>query len=446
MDSSYLEDKVFCSVTQFNEFGHKVAEFCGQKEDIDHVMKPQVFSSDEFCPHFDIPIYGKTVYISATPSENVNPQDMSMRISLTAAAAKENGAEKVVLLAPLLFYTRQDRGPREDAKFVGEPNSTLVQARNFKANGIDQILTVHLHSRTNYAAYGEAYFPDEIKKFTENKARSEQEIEEKKEDFGRQVLYNLNPNPIFAHYLRFRSSLMHECDKEAPGKFYSKIRKYDGKKLPEKLFRQIEDYSGENIVFMSPDLGAKYHIYDLQGSCFLPDSQYCNFEKLRGSPNNPSDMTVELNQMSDNFNGLEDKIVIVADDMVDTGGTITNSLHALMNNNQYGKPEAVIMVFTHPVLAGQTIRSRQHNIGSVRPREIVTMNTLPYIEYRRNPGWKRNSSVLRLAAYMGDAISSCIEQQVPPQLVYNYDSLEDLMSVERLYDIKSSTMHFLGGR
>lgn len=418
MSEGYLEDKVFCSVTEYNEFGHKVAEFSRQNEDIDHVMDPKLFSSGEFCPKFKVPLSGKTVYISATPDLEIGPQAMTMRVCLAADAAKQNGAKEVVLIAPDLNYSRQDRSPRDDKKLKGQPFSAELQAKFFYSSGIDKILTVHLHSKKIYNIYGNIYGAQEIKAFNQNNDQSKEQIEAKKEDIGTSVVYNLNPNPIFAHYFKFNSSLTKEYG---------------------------PDYDGKDIVFISPDLGARYHIFDLRRLCFFPESSYCNCKKIRGSANNPDDMTIELDEFSPNFDGLENKIIIIGDDMVDTGGTIKNTCLALMNNenNGYGKPKGIILEFTHPVLAGKSYRLIQQRVGSIRPREIVTTNTHPYIEDRRNPGWKKYSSVLRLAYLISDAIRDCVEPGISPKEFYKYDSVEELMQVENLYDIKRSTLHFL---
>jgi len=414
--SGYLEDKVFCSITEFNEFGHKVAEFSGQTEDIDHVMNPRIFSAGEFCPKFKIPLDGKTVYINATPDVEIGPQAMLMRICLAADAAKLKGAREVVLIAPNLFYSRQDRSPQEDKKLDGQPFSARLQSKMLYSSGIDKILTVHLHSKKIYNIYGEIYGAHEIKKFDQNHDKSEEALEAKKEELGRSVVYNLNPCPIFAHYLKFNSSI---------AKAYG------------------IGYDGKDVVFISPDKGAKFHISNLQKLCFFPKSSYCNCKKIRKSANNPDDLKVELDEFSSNFDGLENKIIIIGDDMVDTGGTIKNTCNALMNGEGYGKPKGIILTFTHPVLAGTSYKMIQQRIGSIKPQEIVTSNTHPYIEDRRNPGWKKYSSVLRLAYYISDAIKNCVEPGISPKEFYQYDSLEELRDVEKLYDIKRSTLHFL---
>jgi ribose-phosphate pyrophosphokinase len=418
MSEGYLDDKVFCSIKEFDEFGDVVAEFCGQGEDVDNVMEPRVFSAGDFCPKFKIPVKDKSVYFFATPYPKMMAQEMTARIGLVADAAKEDGAKEIFLIAPDLLYARQDKSPHHNKKLKGTPYSSKWLAKNFRLWGIDKILTFHLHSKDIYNIYGEVYGEEEIKECRER--MSDFELEEKKEEIGRTVLYNINPNPVVAHYLRFNSSLA----------------RYD----------LLQD-SGSRIVFISPDAGAKFHISNLQGFCFLPESSYCNCRKLRSSPNNPEDVKIELDTFSPNFDSLDGKIVIIADDMVDTGGTIIKTCKALMNTPEYGTPKDIILNFTHSVLKGSDYRYVQRGITSARPKEIITTNTHPYIEDRRNSAWKKNSSVLRLAYHIVDALRNCVEPGVSPKEFYQYASLEELKAVERLYDIKRDTKrHFLERR
>ena len=416
MASGYLEDKIFCSVKEFDEFAHIVSELCGQAEDIDHVLHPETFSGGEFCPRFLTPIEDKTVYLFATPDQKINTQEMISRIWLASDAAMENGAKDIVLIAPDLPYSRQDRGPKTDEKLKGRPFSANGLAKNFHNWGINKILTHHMHAKRIYNIYGKIYGKDELAEYSKTEGITSEKIKEKEEDIGRHILYNLNPNPLLAHYLRFNSSLAKDNRK---------------------------NFTGKDVVFVSPDAGAKHHIYDLQNYCFLPESSYCNCLKIRESANNPDDVTVELDEFSDNFNGLYGKTLIIADDIMDTGGTIKKTCKALMNTPEYGNPKDIILYFTHPVLAGRNHRQIQKKVTSIGPKEIITTNTHPYIEERRNPSWKKNSSILRIAYYTKDAIQRCIDTNLLPKDTYRYNSLEELKQVASLYDIKRDTNHFL---
>jgi len=79
-----------------------------------------------------------------------------MRCIMVARAAKDNGAAKVILVQPDLFYSAQDRGPRpgqgniefertlkDYKKFDGQPFSAQLYAQMLKISGVDGVVTVH---------------------------------------------------------------------------------------------------------------------------------------------------------------------------------------------------------------------------------------------------------------------------------------------------------------
>jgi len=86
-------------------------------------------------------VKGKIVYIYQTANEN--PDEIIMETLLMANAAKENGAKKIVLISPLLLYSRQDKKTTKDKR---EPISAKLLARLYETAGIDKIITCHLHS------------------------------------------------------------------------------------------------------------------------------------------------------------------------------------------------------------------------------------------------------------------------------------------------------------
>jgi len=86
-------------------------------------------------------VKGKIVYIYQTSTPQ--PDEILMETFLMANAAKENGAKKVILISPLLLYSRQDKKTTKDKR---EPVSAKVLARLYEAVGIDKIITCHLHS------------------------------------------------------------------------------------------------------------------------------------------------------------------------------------------------------------------------------------------------------------------------------------------------------------
>ncbi|MBP2239633.1 ribose-phosphate pyrophosphokinase [Cytobacillus eiseniae] len=72
---------------------------------------------------------------------------------------------------------------------------------------------------------------------------------------------------------------------------------------------------------------------------------------------------------------IEGKNVIIVDDLIDTGGTITTGAHALIENGA----KAVYACCTHPVLSGPAIR----RIESSAIKELVVTNTIKLSEEKR---------------------------------------------------------------
>lgn len=457
MEFLELEDRVFCSVTSFNEFGHFAAKAAGCKIDPDHLMEPKIFTGSEFCPEFTVikdgrmvdrknleemkqgksVVDGRTVYIIANPDHHLSAQETLGRILFTTDAAKQNGADKVVLIQSDLGYGRQDRSPREDVKLKGQSYAAYLQAKVFHAAGIDNVLTMHLHSNKIYHAFGQAYMRGtgdslanerlyllgklERHDYDSESEKSEFEsrislVESRLEKKGRKIVYNLDPNWVLAHYLLNRSSL-------------------DTSDL------------GDKVVFIAPDKGAKVNIDRLRALMFLPNSSVAYCKKVRESPNDFNDVIVDLDGFSDNFTGIAGKYILIADDIVDTGGTLTQCMKGLLRGYDGQVPAGIYLCFTHAVLASfeseNNFQTVQRRLGSVDPTEIVMFNTHPYIEDHRIPKWKERGSVLRIANLMADAVH-CVEEGIPLSQYYKVRSREELdAKFGKLYDVKRSSMHFL---
>lgn len=87
-------------------------------------------------------VKGKLVYVYQTSSPN--PDEILFETFLIANAAKESGAKKVILISPLLLYSRQDKKTSFEKR---EPISAKVLAKLYQASGIDKVVTCHLHSK-----------------------------------------------------------------------------------------------------------------------------------------------------------------------------------------------------------------------------------------------------------------------------------------------------------
>jgi ribose-phosphate pyrophosphokinase len=380
-----------------SEFAQKFIEHLGKNVNSEDYFDPQVFSGGEFCPRFktdnkttDGPILKeKSVYIIAPPSTRLAPEAWAFRIMLTADAAKRAGAENVVLAAMDLPYSRQDRGPKEDPKFKGQPFSAQVLANGLKTSGIDKIITMHKHSNRIAKIYEEVYgMPYE------------------------KIFFELDAAPIIAHYLTKDSSL-------------------------------VIANRGENVVFVGPDKGSLEFLKRVREYMDIENSSFISCKKTRGKPNDPSAVHISVDFKSDNYAGLEGKSLILLDDLGDTCGTIVQAYYDLMNNNDQGKPKEMYIYFTHPVMAGNNFYQAQKRLERLKAKEIIVTNSHPFIEDRRTVAFKQNSSVLRCAAYFASAAVNCVEAGRSPEDIFSVECPSDLEKFNSLYEIKRSTLHFL---
>ena len=167
--SKTVADVVVVGNSSDDPFAIDVAYAVGQREDIADLISMKTFANSEFCPRFisdeqDFSqigkgLLGKTVVIVSTSNRLVSRQNLAMRNVLIARAAKENGANQVMLVEPDLYYSAQDRGPHRDLgetqferddqdlkKFDGQPFTAMLYAQMLKLAGVDSVLTVHNHS------------------------------------------------------------------------------------------------------------------------------------------------------------------------------------------------------------------------------------------------------------------------------------------------------------
>ncbi|MBW2637148.1 MAG: ribose-phosphate pyrophosphokinase [Deltaproteobacteria bacterium] len=127
--------------------------------------------------------------------------------------------------------------------------------------------------------------------------------------------------------------------------------------LLEYITNQIKD----NLVIVSPDTGgvvrARAFARRLGASLAIVD-------KRRDTPNESQVMNI--------IGSVQDKNVIILDDMIDTAGTMVQAAHAL-------KKEGALEVYaccTHPVLSGPAIE----RIESSEIKEVIITDTIPLNE------------------------------------------------------------------
>lgn len=331
-------------------FAIDMGHFCGQVGDASDLISLKSFANSEFCPRFisdetDISNIGQalagcTVIICSTSIHvYYTRQGLAMRTFILAQAAKDNGAARVILVEPDLFYSAQDRGPRLLAgesqasrsvddlkKFDGQPLTSHLYANLLKASGVDVVVTLHNHSEKVQSYFTEV-FEDEF--------------------------YNLIPSDVFADYIR--SSDM-----------------------------AVTGDCGENLVLCAPDKGAVSFVQQVRDSLGLSKARCIVMEKERYGERQ---ISMAVSATSDlTLEELAGKDVIVLDDMVRTGGTIVECCHLLRE----GKPRRVCFGVSHFYSSDEG----RENLNAQSIDEILTLNTIPSILNRDSQGRLRKKMVV----------------------------------------------------
>jgi ribose-phosphate pyrophosphokinase len=120
----------------------------------------------------------------------------------------------------------------------------------------------------------------------------------------------------------------------------------------------IENLRLENLTFAAPDVGATNRIREI-ASYFNADMVIC--DKHRKRANEIASMVV--------IGDVENKDIVIIDDICDTGGTLAKSAALLKEKGA----RTVRALITHPVLSGKAYE----NIESSVLEELVVCNTIP---------------------------------------------------------------------
>ncbi|WP_319415037.1 phosphoribosyltransferase family protein [Marispirochaeta aestuarii] len=356
-------------------FSADIGYYLRQEEHYSDLVSLKSFLNGEFCPRFIVDeaswenigrkLESYTVMITSTAMSGFSRDELAMRNFLISRAAKDNGADRVILLEPDLFYSAQDRGPRPEhgatpvkrsiqdyKKFDGQPFSARLYADLLKESGTDEVVTVHNHSPSV-----EHIFMDRFSGY----------------------FTNLLPCDVYADYLR--DSDIAEVD---------------------------------NMVLCSPDSGASGFCLRLHKALNNPGVKMLKMNKHRSD-----ERTVDVSLAEDSPADIADiagKDVIVVDDMVRTGTTIIECCRLLKSGN----PRRIIFVVTH------FYSSREGRITLNDPiiDEIVTTSTIPQILNRDMQGRLRHKMVvLRLGRWISNAVTGLrgIDQASLPGPLYTED-------------------------
>jgi ribose-phosphate pyrophosphokinase len=342
-------DVVVVGNSSDDPFAIDVAFTVGQTEDIADLISMKTFANSEFCPRFisdeddfssiGTKLAGKTVVIVSTSSRVVSRQNLAMRNLLIARAAKENGAVKVMLVEPDLYYSAQDRGPSHDLgetaatrsesdlkKFDGQPFTAKLYAEMLKLAGVDGVMTVHNHSYAVQAMFSEV--------------------------FGGQF-YNLIPYEIYCDYLR--NSDIVTCGPE-----------------------------GEGLALCAPDKGARDFVKEMFCRLGLPKAKFILLDKERSGER---EVEIKLHDESEStFDEIDGHDVVLFDDMVRTGSTVVKSCQFLKQI----KPGKMVFAVTHFYASDEG----REKMASKAIDEILTLNTMPTIQNRDEQGRLRKKMVV----------------------------------------------------
>jgi ribose-phosphate pyrophosphokinase len=287
-------------------FAIDVAFSMGQSEDIADQISLKHFANSEFCPRFisdeqdfnqiGNKLQGKSVIIVSTSSLVMSRQSLTMRTLMIARAAKENGASEVILVEPDLYYSAQDRGPRNELgetdfardqkdlkKFDGQLFTAKLYAEMLKLSGVDRVLTVHNHSHS---------------------------VQQMFDDVFGGKFYNIIPYDIYVDYL-----------------LNSNIVKYGD--------------DGEGLALCAPDKGARDFVKEMCVRLKLNKAKFLLLDKER-----TSEREVSITMHPESESSLEDvrgHDIVLFDDMVRTGSTVVQTCKLLKEI----KPGKTVFALTH---------------------------------------------------------------------------------------------------
>lgn len=361
-----------------NAFVEDIAHHLSQHIDYSDLISLKQFHNSEFCPRFIIDednwsnigrkLEGKQILLVSTSQSDISRNDLAFRNCLIARAAKDNGADKVSLLEPDLYFSAQDRGPREEhgltafprdaadfKKFDGQPFSARLYADMLKVSGIDEVITVHNHSQSVKNIF--------MDRFSGN-------------------FHNLQPADVYAEYMIGSDIVRHD-----------------------------------NLVLCAPDKGALPFVREVHAELRNPALPILVIDKERIDERS---VCMKVSPQSDiSLEEVKGRDVIVIDDMVRTGNTIVKACSMIRG----AQPNKIVFLVTH----FYTSQEGREKLNSPVIDEIVASNTIPQILNRDMQGRLRRKMVtLRIsrwiAKYLGQILGSKSHVTKPPYYIEDMSS------------------------
>lgn len=360
-----MEEIVIVGSVADNPIAEDIAHYMGQQEDYQDIISLKSFLNTEFCPRFltgtrDLgnigdKLKGKTVVLVSTNQGSHTRNGLGMRNFLIARAAKDNGAQNVILVEPDLYYSAQDRGPRKEhglsrslrtkcdyEKFDGQPFSARLYADLLKISGVDEVVTVHNHSTSVQNIFMDRFSG----KF-----------------------HNLSPHDLYASYIK-----------------------------------DTDVVNDRNVVLCSPDKGALAFTRKIQRSIGYKNLPVIIMDKQRVGERQ---VHLEFSPESDiALSDIRGRDVVVVDDMVRTGETIVEACHILRSAN----PNKIVFFVTH----FYSSREGRVNMNDRVLDDIVTTTTIPSILNRDVQGRLRHKIVvLLISRWISDYLLKLLDKNSP---------------------------------
>ncbi len=153
------------------------------------------------------------------------------------------------------------------------------------------------------------------------------------------------------------------------------------------LIEYLKKLEIPNLTLVSPDAGG---VERARAFSKRLDADLAVIDKRRTAPNQAEVLHI--------IGHVAGRNVIICDDMIDTAGTLVNTVHALRKK----KAEKVFACATHGILSGPAIERLRH----APIEEIILTNTVPLDESKILP----NMKILSVAGLLGTAIQSIHEE------------------------------------
>lgn len=348
-------------------------------------------------------VKGKRVILVDTYTTRVNMNERAFaRLMFSVDALKRSGAAEVNLASFPLPYARQDEDPADIAKIPSDSTDPTVQKHRKKLQNMQG---------ESFAmdAYNSFLHNIGIKRIFTSENHNPKEMRESVErHYGTSdgVLYNLDPFILFGHLFSF-----------AP------IYGQNGEPL---------DFgrNGSNVVMGGIDLAAHERVDRLIRYTGFTDAAVLLNLKNRRRAGDPTAISVQkFGDRNYHEHGLEGKILLIPDDMFDSGGSVESTLLDI-DYTKEGVPKYVLCVVPYPINSGEAFERIQKN-----HLNIWTTTFRPNISQHGDFG-AESITPLYMGRWLADEFSSIMSEGKPLLVEENFPNLSPAY-LSRLYELRN---------